>query len=79
MSNEDRDRFLEFAQKTYGIDARREGLKRGLDMVIADLNAQVKRFNFMIEDFPQNDELIVIQKQIKDSLRMTIEERNKLF
>ena len=79
MSDEARERFLEFAQKTYGIDARKEGLKRGLDMGIADLDAQTKRLDFMIEDFPQNDNLKDIKKRIREIQHMTTEERNKLF
>ena len=79
MSEEARERFLEFAQRTFGINAREEGLKRGLDMVIADLDAQIKRFNFMIDDFPQNNSLKDIKKQIQEAQQMAIEERNKLF
>lgn len=79
MSNEARKRFLEHAQEAYGIDARKEVLKRGLGMVIADLDTQIKRFDFMSEDFPRNDNLREIQEQIRDIQRMTIEERNKLF
>ena len=79
MSDEARERFIEFARTTYGIDARKEGLKRGLEMVISDLDAQIKRLDFMIEDFSQNNNLKDIRTQIQEVQHMTIEERNKLF